>query len=383
MSVRNIYYFVRNDKENKNDIGFFKKFYGQIAAFRREGNVHFIHFRDRAVVVEYFEFNSDVEPELKIIRRFRSKLAAQLLFYYEILKFIGTNRVDVLYFRYKISEPVFLRFLSAVRKKNPDSLLFSEFPTFPYDENWKQESMLKKIFLPVDRFFRKFLKHYVNFAVTYYDAESIYGIETIRISNAVDVHSVELKRKNEPDDAFIIIGVAGLGFWHGYDRIIKGIAEYNRKAPSLEAFFYIVGDGREKNNLECLADQLNVNDYVLFFGPLTGDKLDELFDKSHIGVNTIGWHRMGVTGNDTLKAREYCARGLPFITSGHDHDFGDDFKYVFRVGEDDTPVDVGKVIDYYEVINNSDFSSIMRDVAVKKLSWYSQMGKVIEKFGDL
>ncbi len=380
MAIPNIYYIVRNDKSNKNDIGFFKKFYGQISVFRKTGNVFFIYFHGKDIITEIFNFNTEEEPEIIITKSYKSKFKAHFCFYSVIAGEIIKTGIDVFYFRYKISEPLFLMFLSKLKRNFPSIRIFSEFPTFPYDKNWKQESPLKKVLLPVDRFFRKYLKRYIDFAVTYYDADMIFGIKTLRISNAVDVHAIPLKRENKKTDEFILIGVAGLGFWHGYDRVIKGIYEYNKNNPVIKAFFYIVGDGKEKAKLKELSKTFSLEEHVIFFGPLTGEKLDELFDQSHIAVNTIGWHRMGVTGNDTLKAREYCARGIPFITSGHDVDFWDDFKYKIAVEEDESPVDISMVIDFYHGISGADYSNEMRELAYKKMSWDFQLSKVISKF---
>ena len=113
-------------------------------------------------------------------------------------------------------------------------------------------------------------------------------------------------------------------------------------------------------------------------GAKTGGDLDSLFNKSHVAVNTIGWHRMNIRNSDTLKAREYCARGIPFISSGNDMDFAESFKYIYKVPEDDSPIDISGIIKFYKTLKPGNIVNDMRKYAEKNLTWDNQFKKIFD-----
>jgi hypothetical protein len=65
-------------------------------------------------------------------------------------------------------------------------------------------------------------------------------------------------------------------------------------------------------NLKNLASRLRINDHIIFHGFVHGKELDRLFEQNHIAVGSLGIHRIGLNQLSILKAREYCARGIPF-----------------------------------------------------------------------
>ena len=374
--VKNLFYIVRNDKSNKNDIGFFKKFYGQISVFQQHCNVYFVFFKDNCLMVEFFEKGSAANPVMFKLKKYRFKLTAYLFSYIRIILFIRHHPVDILYYRYKFSEPFFLLFLLYLKKKINKLLIFLEFPTFPYDEIWKKERLLKKVLLPVDKFFRRFLKRYVDYAVTY-TSGNVYNLKTLYIQNGLSVLDIPPKKfKKFNENNVKLIGVAGLGFWHGFDRVIKGIYLYLQNTNA-NVVFNIVGEGKEKNNLIKLTNELNLNNNIVFTGAMQGKELDVLFDESDIAISTLGSHRIGITKLSALKSREYCARGIPFIYEGNNDGFDDDFPYILRVDSNDEPVNIEVVINFYRNILKG-YTEKMRNYAKNNFSWDKQMMQIID-----
>ena len=50
-----------------------------------------------------------------------------------------------------------------------------------------------------------------------------------------------------------LIGVAEIHFWHGFDRLIKGLKEYYAHNPGYKVYFHIVGNlfgERERQEIE-------------------------------------------------------------------------------------------------------------------------------------
>src|SRR5690606_28530723 len=209
------------------------------------------------------------------------------------------------------------------------------------------------------------------------DDDFIFKIPTIRISNGIDFEGVPQKKTHGIEDKIVFIGVANLGFWHGYDSLIRGIKAYLDKPHTTEVFFHIIGNGdiAYKNSLIDLVNELSLTKYVTFYGNTEGDELTELFENSHLAIGSLGRHRSGITNLKSLKNVEYAARGIPFIYSENDANF-DDKKYVLKVSPDESPIHVDELITFY--ISNKWDSNDIRGSIEQRLSWKTQMEKVVQ-----
>lgn len=77
--------------------------------------------------------------------------------------------------------------------------------------------------------------------------KEIWGVKALRIFNSVDISQNPMIKncfsKTVNDEPIRLIGVAQLAFWHGYDRIITGLAEYYKNSSNSKAvYFDIVGN---------------------------------------------------------------------------------------------------------------------------------------------
>lgn len=227
---------------------------------------------------------------------------------------------DIFFIRYShFSSPTFLLFLKHLKKIGIK--VYLEVPTYPYDNEYVGVSLKRRIKHLVDVCFRKLCFGFVDKVITYTDEDQIFGVDTIKISNAVSLEDIPLSKTPLGAD-YHFIAVANLAFWHGYDRFIESLAKfYNEKSSlsvSYNIFFHVVGDGDELQKLKQLAKNLNVEKYVLFYGELSGKELDDVFDKCHIGVDSLARHRSGNNSNNSLKSKEYIVRGLPILKSHFD-----------------------------------------------------------------
>lgn len=201
----------------------------------------------------------------------------------------------------------------------------------------------------------------------------------LTIGNGFDVDSV--KSRKSPvfnQEEFSILCVAQVDRWHGVDRIIAGIASHSG-FPSVK--LHIAGNGEELSNLKKMVEMNGLKDNVIFHGFVSGTALDELFDKCHIALGSIGLHRIGPGEvGSVLKHREYCARGIPFIVECSDHDFPEDFPYFNKVPADETPVSIEDIFQFtIWAFNDRDHPQKMHDYARKFLDWSHKMEK-LKKF---
>ena len=204
--------------------------------------------------------------------------------------------------------------------------------------------------------------------------------KTVKVGNGVDVESTPQRgaAPEWPAPVLRLIGVATLVSWHGYDRLIRAIGEFQADpARPFDVHFTIVGDGPALDDLTRLTAQLGLTDHVTFAGVLAGDEVYRCYDRSHLGVSALAIHRKGLHEASALKAREYSAAGLPFIASGHDPDFGPDVAFRIEVASSE---DTATLIDAFRdfgrrraLFSDDD----IRQYAVEKLDFSHKLESLI------
>ncbi len=195
------------------------------------------------------------------------------------------------------------------------------------------------------------------------------------IPNGFDVHSVEVRNLPplNPHDIHILF-VGNISRWHGLDRMIRGMADY--QGP-VHIHFHIIGDGAELENLKKLKSSVAPAATIHFHGFLRGCHLDSMFDTCHIAVGSLGMHRKGLSQTSELKAREYCARGIPYIIACGDTDFPDDFPYILRLAADESPIKMEDIISFtHKIYKTPNHPFIMNKYAEKNLDWTAKVKKL-------
>lgn len=295
-----------------------------------------------------------------------------------LTKYILTDNFDMIYIRsfYNVN-PSMLKMLNKLH--NAGIKIVMEYPTYPYDIETKNQPFNYFIIFLLNRIFRKQLYKYVDRIVTFTDLEEIEGIKTIQMSNGVDFSTLPLKRKKEKSNTINLIAVAEIHYWHGLDRVIKGLGEYyNKEKPiSTEVNLTIIGDGDRKliDLLIKLVINLKLKNHVKFVGYKSGEELDTLFEEADFGIASLARHRSGISKIKTLKNREYAARGLPFIYSEYDEDF-DDMPYIIKAPPDESPIVIESIVDFYKTLNIT--PEEIRNSVIDDLSWTTQMRKVVD-----
>ena len=49
------------------------------------------------------------------------------------------------------------------------------------------------------------------------------------------------QQQNDTSKELHLIGVAEVHYWHGFDRLVRGLADYYRNNPEYKVYFHIVG----------------------------------------------------------------------------------------------------------------------------------------------
>lgn len=188
--------------------------------------------------------------------------------------------------------------------------------------------------------------------------------KTRLIGNGINVKSITQTDLSGVDKnkKIIILCVAQLEIWHGYDRLLKSVKNYLEKdVNSFNNFeLIIVGDGNEKVNLQDLSSSLELGKYVKFTGNLTGQDLDNVFMGANLAIASLGSFRVNLKISSPLKSREYTARGLPFVSADNDPDFPENTPFLFKVSNDNSDINFNNVLTWYFNLIDSgyDFNKI-------------------------
>lgn len=373
------------DIDKLKEIGVYKKIISQCNEFNKFYEIMLLYRENDSLCIEnitYKElkridnfFCTENEVNNKFIKA--NKYINIYRFNIYIFNFIKENKLNTLYIR---KYNFFSKGLSYIKyaKKILNCNVICEIPTYPY----KKEFLNKRKYLSyiMNRYFDyKIEKVADKITVVLGQDIELNSNNFMPILNGIDISNIKIKCKAVYQNSINLMGVAHVALWHGYDRVIEGLKIYydNKNIEKVPIYFHIVGDGSELVNLKNLVDKYKLNDYVIFHGNKIGQDLDELFNKCDLGVGSLGMHRAGLTCGSTLKAREYCARGIPFIIGYEDNGFNKHFKYICKINPDESPIDINSIIDFYSFVKNDNCAENMREYARRNLTWEAVTKPVI------
>jgi len=255
--------------------------------------------------------------------------------YSALTQYVLREQIRFLYIRsFHNANPFLIHMLKIIKKAGVKIVL--EIPTYPYDQEYLEVSFSDKIRILTDKLFRHRMTGYIDKIVTFSNEKVIFGIPAINISNGIDFSTIKMKSQRPSVKNVRLIGVAEIHFWHGFDRVLTGLAQYYKEKHETNVYFDIVGDGvhEEMNKLNSIVSLKKLDSYVTFHGTKSGTELDELFEHSDMGIASLGRHRSNITYIKPLKNREYAARGIPFVYSETDEDF-ENMPYIMKAPADE------------------------------------------------
>lgn len=305
------------------------------------------------------------------------------------------RQYDFVYMRRTYMNSNFINFLKKLKKRNPSLKIIMELPSYPYDAELK--NLQRYPFLIKERLARKNLLGLVDRIATLTDDKEIFGIPTIKFKNGYDFKSFKPRTPTPPPeadstnasdaDATGAASVAGaleatgttgavgiarpsgetageirlccvaiFSFWHGYERLLNGLADYYKTTPREQRrkiIIHFAGAGKELALYKQLTEKLGLGDHVIFHGRLDSEALRNLYNSVDIGMNSLGIYKAGGTVGMQLKTREYLAAGLPIVTGVHLdlHDYPEFRPYLLEFPNDPSPIDIQRIVDFYDRLN--------------------------------
>jgi len=376
-------------------MGIRKKINDHINAFHKLGyNTTLVYHEKDKLFFQDSNGNLDSYP--------LNELAYQMGIFASILsRYITEKKLffDLVYVRKSCTESPFSLRVARILKAHSAKVVY-EIPTYPYDEEMKNllgkpslHGWLKSFtwwffgWFICDRIFRRRLKKYIDcFAVitSLANLTSVFGVSAIKMSNGIDVDRIPIKDRL-PDNIISLLGVAGVSYWHGYDRIIYGLHNYYSQSANQKrnVVFHIAGEGSALAELKQLVSNFSLDAHVVFHGMVTGNALEELYNHADIGVASFGAFRKKLNLSAELKVREYISGALPYITGVEDIDVPSSTKWKLLFANDDSPIGIDLVLNFYDkCVNNANITNEMRLFAESNLSWKGQLEKVINSLDN-
>ncbi len=256
---------------------------------------------------------------------------------------------DWVYFRrpfYMNVHTIFL--LSKIKRKNVDTKIIMEIPTFPYDGEYKFIDIPLMI---KDRVCRRFIRNYVDRLAVVgspaYVPNKLWGIDVIHFENGIDVEKIKVKPCEKKDDSINMIAISSMAPWHGYERVIAGLTQYYKNLGKENINIYFIGDGKERRYYEKISSNLYVKDKIHFLGFLTGDDLETAIEKyGDIGLCSFGRYKTKMPHSTDLKSIEYLSHGIPVIT-GASLDYNGIENFCLEFANDNSIVDINRILIFY------------------------------------
>ena len=365
------------NEEKNNNIGV--KLQGEISGFEQLGHtVTSIRFKNSGVWAvtgkawrKLFDVSDSGFAHLRAIPK-----AVDLL-----LKQQGT-RYQLCYVRHTFCTPWHLAMLKKLKRNNVFTV--EEIPTYPYDaENKFYKGKAYKAAAQVDRVCRNFYKHWLDRIATFSKDKMIFGVQTVCIENGIDLAATPWTEHRYPRGGQIdLVAVSSMKPWHGYERLITGLAEYKHEQPRAAARFtiHMIGDGEMRATWQALADRLGIAEQVIFYGNRTGQALTEIMDKCSIAIAGLADYKHAGTQlvSSALKNREYLARGIPFVYALADS-LPLEERFCLKIPNCMDPVDLSQIEAFYDRLGDEQgVSRKMRTLAQARLSWAEQMKKIVD-----
>ncbi len=312
-------------------------------------------------------------------------------------EYLKRNSFDILYLRMDRISFDLIQICKTARENHVKTIAV-EIPNYPYlfdyIRNIKYAKTLKSravtaakvaAVTAIDRTSGLLLKKYVDAVILYGNkADSFFGVKAMNGDNGINIDKIEpVPHCGDTGKDIAILGVAGTLWWQGYDRILQGMSEYqkNRKAgqPALK-FVLVGGDATEMPEFHALVERLDLTGDVTCCGFKKGKELFDIYRTVDVGASSLGCYRRGLTGCSSLKAREYCAAGLPFLYAYEDEKL-DAAKapFALKLPNDATPVDMEQVVDFVQQCRrNPAITSQEREFAEQNYDWKILMKKILD-----
>ena len=352
-------------------IGISKKISSQIDAFQTIGySVTYSAYLENGVAI--FE-NGSMLMKNEYPKLLPKYITDRVKIFY-LLKlcsqYLNENQFDLGFIRWNAINSRFLKVVNQMKEKC-GSVIMDCHGYFP---NYSPRGITGKYIKKETNKNSEKLNGIVDLILTETKQTSIFGIHALPIDTGIDVDKYIPHKYIGNDQEIHMISVANETDYHGYDRIIRGIAVSNKK----NVFLHLVGNMSKKTIK--LISELDMKNNTILHGYQTGAALDKIYSYCNIGVGPLAPHRIGGKEGTGIKTKEYFAIGLPYFYAGKELIVPDEYPYVYRVPADDSPINIDEIIGFYNRLKyDNNIVENMRSFARDNYSWVKIFSKALDE----
>ena len=372
----NIFMAVNFYKDDKS-VGVTKKLISTINAFRRKGCIVYYTayggngidiYDDNDNIVFHKEYGVKNEHAKSIVHRFTLLIAAR--------RFLEKTDIhfDVLFSRWLGFDLFYIEMLKVAKKKHRAFTVIDMHSYFPgtHFDDLKGKYMVWNTNL-----FHRTAAKYIDEMIVEGDLPKLFGKGTSPSIMGVEVDNLKEHSYIGDPDVTNIISVSNEMPYHGYDRLIKSLAEYKNYGQE-KVIIHLVGV--VSNETKELISSLCLEENVKLYGKKYGDELTQIYSQCNVAAGPIAQHRIGGKKDTGLKTKEYFGIGIPYFYAGEDS-VPDDYPYVLRVPDGESFVDINEIVKFRRsYLGNTNVTKEMREYARKNFSWDTATDVYLKKY---
>ena len=381
----NILVFSMVDKNNPSEAGVFKKICGEADAFKNRGFEAYLgYICDNSYIIENRLDKVQIRVSIEGLKRYKRNR----VIYDFALKAISENEIKVVYARLGVCSIQTAIFYRNIKKCG--SKLLVEIPSWPIKQRWASffsELKAGRVKCALHMLYNNtinsagilfFHQSVDRIVIIGLEIPKIWKIPTITISNGIDTDMIPIKKvKADEENAVDLICVANLSVWHGLDKAIKGLYNYRKENGKTPVRLSVVGAGSDAARLKQLVERLDLADCVFFKGFKKGEDLDKEFDDADLAISVLGADKGHLIVSDSLKSKEYCARGIPFVTGTMETKYND-LPFVYQIKESEDSLCIDDVLAFYQLVKSiPELSSMIRQYSYDNCDWRVTFENVI------
>lgn len=357
-------YIVYMDLYGKGYTGVRKKVLAQIRAFSRSFEKVFYTIYSGQMMHLLLD-DTILEKELALTWQECHRVVMKWILKYDISK---------TYIRCGSADRWFVQFLKEQKERRIVSIL--EFPTVPYDGELSNKRIITE-----DLYYREKMVNYADRCTAYADFDDVFGIPCIPLFNGIDIEEHPVRPSRKKDGNIVLLAVAYMAKWHGYERVIEGMAQYYMENDRKNIRLKLVGEGPELARYKSLVRKYGLEAQVEFCGELVGEELNRQYAESDIALGSLGLYKKGIERGAPIKLREYCSRGIPFIYGYEDTGFKGNEVFLMHVSNNSEIINMQAVIAFYEKISKDfEIRAKMRETALQRFTWDTILAPVINYY---
>lgn len=348
---------------------------GQLKAFRQLGyttHIATIQNRDKGLFLIISEI-TDLGTNTIEEKSFSSyKSAFKYLFSY-----CSKNEYSFIYIRRLMSKLLYAApYFKVLSCKVP---IVYEIPTYPLDTG---NSILYKLRDQIEMSVYSYYSKYVSLTL----ANLIDNIPLKKgwevFYNAIDMSDYELPPYPSLSDEIKLLIVANISEYHHYDRILDSMKKYIDSANEYRLSLTVISpESTAYNNFKEKANSLNLSECINCLRKKDSFEIREIAKSHHIGIGQLSTSEKGSNLVNTLKSKDYCAMGLPFVSTCYDSSFEKNFPYIYITENMDEDINLSDVIKWYlEIYKDSNYREKMYNYAKENLQYDKFALQIIRHF---